>query len=69
MNKKQMKIELEIAIAKTLITDLHKTHDQIAENFGVGAPYVRKIAKRNSIIRKRGRGSPAWKLKQVKKAS
>ncbi len=64
MNKKQMKIELELAIAKALITDLHKTHDQIAEDFGVGAPYVRKIAKRNSITRKRGKGSPAWKLKK-----
>jgi hypothetical protein len=64
MNKKQMKIELEIAIAKALITDLHKTHDQIAEDFGVGAPYIRKIAKRNSIVRKRGKGSPAWKLKK-----
>ena len=64
MNKKQMKIELEIAIAKALITDLHKTHDQLAEDFGVGAPYIRKIAKRNGIIRKRGKGSPAWKFKQ-----
>lgn len=67
MNKKQMKIELEIAIATALITDLHKTHDQIAEDFGVGAPYVRKIAKRNGIIRKRGKGSPAWKFKQAQK--
>ena len=64
MNKKQMKLELEIAIAKALITDLHKTHDQIAEDFGVGAPYIRKIAKRNNILRKRGKGSPAWKSKQ-----
>jgi len=64
MNKKQMKIELEIAIAKALITDLHKTQDQIAEDFGVGAPYVRKIAKRNGISRKRGKGSPAWLCKQ-----
>ena len=64
MNKKWMKIELEIAIAKALITDLHKTHDQIAEEFGVGAPYVRKIAKRNGILRKRGKGSPAWKFKE-----
>ena len=61
MNKKQMKIELESAIATSLITDLHKTHDQIAEAFGVGAPYVRKIARRNNITRKRGKGSPAWK--------
>jgi hypothetical protein len=66
MNKKQMKIELEIAIAKALITDLHKTHDQIAEDFGVGAPYIRKIAKRNSIVRKRGKGSPAWQAKKEK---
>jgi hypothetical protein len=66
MNKKQMKIELEIAIAKALITDLHKTHDQIAEDFGVGAPYIRKIAKRNGIVRKRGKGSPAWQAKKEK---
>ena len=64
MNKKRMKIELEIAIAKALITDLHKTHEQIAEDFGVGEPYLRKIAKRNGILRKRGKGSPAWKFKQ-----
>jgi hypothetical protein len=64
VNKKQLKIELEIAIAKALITDLHKTHDQIAQAFGVGAPYIRKIAKRNGIMRKRGKGSPAWKSKQ-----
>ena len=64
MNKKQMKIELEIAIAKALISDLHKTHDQIADDFGVGAPYVRKIAKRNGIVRMRGKGSPAWKLRK-----
>ncbi len=64
MNKKQLKIELEIAIAKALITDLHKTHDQIADDFGVGAPYVRKIAKRNGILRKRGKGSPAWQAKK-----
>ncbi len=67
MNKKQMKLELEVGIAKALITELHKTHDQIAEEFGVGAPYVRKIAKRNSILRKRGKGSPAWKFKQAQK--
>jgi hypothetical protein len=67
MNKKKMTIELEIALAKALITDLHKTHDQIAEDFGVGAPYLRKIAKRNSIIRKRGKGSPASKFKQAQK--
>lgn len=64
MNKKQMKIELELAIAQALVTDLHKTHDQIAEDFGVGAPYVRKIAKRNGIVRKRGKGSPAWWAKK-----
>jgi hypothetical protein len=64
VNKKQMKLELEIAIAKALITDLHRTHDQIAEAFGVGAPYVRKIAKRNGIARKRGKGSPAFKFKK-----
>lgn len=64
MNKKQMKIELEIAIAQALITELHRTHDQIAEDFGVGAPYVRKIAKQNGIIRKRGKGSPAWRAKK-----
>jgi len=69
MNKKQMKIELELAIAKSLITDLHKTHDQIAEDFGVGAPYIRKIAKRNGIIRKRGKGSPAWQAKRQKAAA
>lgn len=63
MNKKQMKIELEIAIAQALVRDFHKTHDQIAEDFGVSAPYVRKIAKRNSIFRKRGKGSPAFKSK------
>ena len=63
MNKKQMKIELEIAIAQALVRDVHKTHDQIAEDFGVGAPYVRKIAKRNGIFRKRGKGSPAFKSK------
>ena len=67
MNKKQMKIELEIEIAKALITDLHKTHDEIAETFGIGAPYVRKIAKRNNITRKRGKGSPAWKHKEAQK--
>jgi hypothetical protein len=64
MNKKEMKISLEIAIAKALIIDLHKTHDQIAEEFGVGAPYIRTIAKRSGIIRKRGKGSPAWQAKK-----
>jgi hypothetical protein len=64
MNKKDLKAQLEIAIAKALITDLRKTHDQIAEEFGVGAPYIRTIAKRNNIIRKRGKGSPAWQAKK-----
>lgn len=63
MNKKQMKLELELAIAKALLTDLHKTHDQIAEEFEVGAPYVRMIGNRNNIVRKRGKGSPAWQAK------
>jgi hypothetical protein len=64
VNKKELKIELEAAIAKALIIDLHKTHDQIAEEFGVGAPYIRTIAKRSGIIRKRGKGSTAWQAKQ-----
>ena len=51
------------ALDQLFAIDLH----QIADEFGVGAPYVRKIAKRNGIIRKRGKGSPAWKFKQAQK--
>jgi hypothetical protein len=68
VNKKKMTIELELAIAGALITDLDKTHDQIAAAYGVGAPYLRKIAKRNGITRKRGKGSPAWRAKKKEQA-
>jgi hypothetical protein len=64
MNKKDMKTSLDAAIVVALTVDLHLTHDQIAGQYGVGAPYIRTIAKRNGIVRKRGKGSPAWQAKQ-----
>ena len=63
MNKKEYLIQMENEIATALIAGA-KTHEEIAQQFGVTAKTVQLIGKRRKIARKRGRGSPAWKFKQ-----
>ena len=60
---KPLKFTLKVAYEHPYLKE-RGIEPELAEEFGVGAPYIRKIAKQNSIMRKRGKGSPAWKLKQ-----
>ena len=64
MNKKLQKAELDAAIVKALIEDSHKSYLQLAREFGVSINYLTGVVQRNSLSRKRGRGSSAWKLKK-----
>jgi len=64
MNKKLQKADLDAALVKALVEDSHKSYLQLAREFGVSINYVTGIVQRNNLTRKRGRGSPAWKLKK-----
>ena len=66
MNKKEFMVQLENEIATALVAGA-KTHEEIAQEFGVTAKTVQLIGKRRKILRKRGMGSPAWKFKQAQK--
>jgi transposase len=63
MNKKEFLIQLENEIAMALIAGT-TTHEEIAQQFGVTGKTVQLIGKRRKIVRKRGRGSPAWRAKK-----
>jgi GNAT superfamily N-acetyltransferase len=54
--------EVQAAIAAALLADLHKTQNQIAEDFGVRISHVRKIGKQNGIRRNRYKSSPPGRL-------
>ena len=64
MNRKLQKADLDAALVKALIEDSHKPYLQLAREFGVSINYVTGVVQRNGLCRKRGRGSPAWKLKK-----
>jgi hypothetical protein len=64
MNKKLQKAQLDAALVKALIEDSHKSYVQLAREFGVSINYVTEVVQHNCLSRKRGRGSPAWKLKK-----
>jgi len=64
MNKKLQKADLDAALVKALIEDSQKPYLQLAREFGVSINYVTGVVQRNGLCRKRGRGSPAWKLKK-----
>jgi hypothetical protein len=64
MNKKLQKAELDAALVKALIEHSQKSYLELAREFGVSINYVTEIVQRNGLCRKRGRGSPAWKLKK-----
>ena len=64
MNKKEMMRQLDDAIAKAIVEDLHLTFEQIAAKLGVSRGYVTDIAKARKIRRKPGLGSPAFKVKK-----
>jgi len=64
MNKKLQKADLDAALVKALVEDSHKSYLQLAREFGVSINYVTGVVQRNNLTRKRGRGSPAWKLKK-----
>jgi hypothetical protein len=64
MNKKLQKADLDAALVKALIEDSQKSYLQLAREFGVSINYVTGIVQRNGLCRKRGKGSPAWKLKK-----
>ena len=65
MNKKLQKAQLDAALVTALVQESHKSYLQLAREFGVSINYVTGIVQRNNLTRKRGRGSPAWKLKRV----
>jgi hypothetical protein len=64
MNKKLQKAQLDTALVKALVEDSHKPYLQLAREFGVSINYVTGVVQRNNLTRKRGRGSPAWRLRQ-----
>jgi transposase len=64
MNKKLQKADLDAALVKALVESSHKSYLQLAREFGVSINYVTGVVQRNNLTRKRGRGSPAWKLKK-----
>jgi len=64
MNKKLQKAELDAALVKALVEDSEKSYLQLAKEFGVSINYLTALAQRSGLCRKRGRGSPAWKLKK-----
>ena len=49
---------------KALVEDSHKSYLQLAREFGTSINYITGIVQRNGLCRKRGRGSPAWKLQE-----
>jgi transposase len=64
MNKKLQKVQLDAALVAAIVEDSHKSYLQLAREFGVSINYVTGVVQRNSLRRKRGRGSPAWKFKK-----
>jgi transposase len=64
MNKKLQKAELDAALVKALVEDSSKSYLQLAREFGVSINYLTGVVQRNNLTRKRGKGSPAWKLKK-----
>jgi predicted DNA-binding ArsR family transcriptional regulator len=69
VNKKLQKAELDAALVKALVEDSHKSYLQLTRQFGVSNNYLVEIVQRNNLVRKRGRGSPAWKHKPKKVVS
>jgi transposase len=69
MNKKLQKADLDAALVKALIEDSHKSYLQLAREFGISINYVTGVVQRNNLTRKRGRGSPAWRVKKQQEAS
>ncbi len=63
MNKKLQKAQLDAALVKALVEDSHKSYLRLARDFGISINYLTAIVQRNNLCRKRGRGSPAWKLR------
>jgi hypothetical protein len=64
MNRKLQKADLDAAIVKALVEQSHKSYLRLAREFGVSINYVIGIVQRNSLCRRRGRGSPAWPTKK-----
>ena len=65
MNKKLQKAQLDAALVTALVEESHKSYLQLTREFGGSINYVTGIVQRNNLTRKRGRGSPAWKLTRV----
>jgi len=65
MNRKLQKAQLDAALVTALVEETHKSYLQLSREFGVSINYVTGIVQRNNLTRKRGRGSPAWKLTEV----
>ena len=64
MNKQEMIRTLDDAIARTILEREDLTLVEVAKLHGVGDVYVRQVMKARKITRKRGLGSPAWKLRK-----
>jgi len=69
MNKKLQKAQLDAALVTALVEESHKSYLQLAHEFGVSINYVTGIVQRNNLTRKRGRGSPAWRVKKQQQVS
>ena len=68
MNREEFKIDFDAQIAKAVLLGV-KTYTEIGQEFGVSHMYVIKVAKRHGLKRTVGKGSVAWKHKQIQKAS
>lgn len=62
MNKKLQKAQLDAALVTALVEESQKSYLELARQFGVSINYIVGVVQKNNLSRKRGRGSPAWKL-------
>jgi hypothetical protein len=64
MDKQESIRLLDDAIAESMIKRTDLTFVEIAKLHGVGANYVYALARARKVKRKRGLGSPAFKLRK-----
>jgi len=65
MNKQEMIRALDDEIVGTVLKRQDLTYREIAQLFGVGYAYVQSLVVARKIRRKRGLGSPAFKIGRV----
>jgi hypothetical protein len=64
LTRQELVRQLDDEIAKTIIERQDLTLLEIAKLHGVGDVYVRAVMKARKIKRKRGLGSPAFKIRK-----